>query len=121
MCTTYTAQFTVAYPKIKELGAELLLVFPGPASEAEEFVSACNEICAQSQAEKLPFPVCLDADLKLVNKFNLKEDKSRPATMIFDASGKMRFGFIGQNPHERPNVDRVLRELKNLSDVSMPR
>ena len=112
MCTTYTAQITVAHKRFEDAGCQVLLVFPGQARQVDEFIDACREI-AESD-EDLPFPVLLDPDLKAVQAFNIRADLSLPATYIFDREGIMRWGFVGEKPHERPSVDVLLREVKKL-------
>ena len=112
MCTTYTAQITVAHRQFEEAGCQVLLVFPGQARQVDDFIDACREI-AESD-EELPFPVLLDPDLKAVQAFNIRADLSLPATYIFDREGIMRWGFVGEKPHERPSVEVLLREVKKL-------
>lgn len=112
MCTTYTAQVTLEYQKFVDAGAQVLLVFPGQTTEVDDFVDACQEIAETEEA--IPFPILLDPDLAAVKAFNIRADLSLPATYIFDGDGVMRWGFVGEKPHERPSVDVLLREVKKL-------
>lgn len=114
MCVAYTAQLTLAYDEIKKRGAEMMIVFPGPKEKMDQFVKACLE-AAEEDAGALPFPVCLDADLALVSRFNLQADLSRPATIVFDAQGEDAFCHIGTDPSERPKTDAILKTLDGLS------
>ena len=113
MCVAYTAQLTLAYPEIQKRGGQLMIVFPGPAEKRDQFVKACCE-AADEEPGALPFPVCLDADLAVVNRFNLQADLSRPATIVFDAAGEDAFCHIGSDPSERPKVDAILKTLERL-------
>ena len=113
MCTTYTAQITVNHQKFVDLGAEVLVVFPGRAAQVDNFVAACKEIADSDNA--LPFPVLLDPDLKAVAAFNIRADMSLPATYIFDGKGVVRWGFVGEKPHERPSVECLLEEVAKLA------
>ncbi|MFT7617851.1 MAG: peroxiredoxin Q/BCP [Planctomycetota bacterium] len=112
MCTTYTAQITLEYQKFDDAGVKVLLVFPGQSTQVDDFVDACQEI-AQSD-EKIPFPVLLDPDLEAVKAFNIRADLSLPATYIFDGDGVMRWGFVGEKPHERPSVQVLLEQVQKL-------
>lgn len=112
MCTTYTAQITVAHQKFKDAGAEVLIVFPGEASQVDEFIDACQQIAETD--EVLPFPILIDPDLAAVKAFNIRADLSLPATYIFDKNGDIAWGFVGEQPHQRPSVAVLLEEVKKL-------
>lgn len=114
MCVCYTAQLANAYGDIKNRGGELLIVFPGPREKMSEFVASCAEAAQEEGLSSLPFQVCLDADLKLVERYNLKADMSRPATIVFDAAGDDTFCHIGADPSERPKIDCILKTLDRL-------
>lgn len=112
MCTTYTAQISASYPRIREAGAEVLLVFPGDEGKVDEFIAACRAIQEQEGPGALPFPVLLDPKLTAVERFNLRADLAKPATYVLDAQGDVRYAFVGKEPHERPSVDRILSEVQ---------
>lgn len=112
MCTAYTAQLTLAYDDFKAANTELLVVFPGSRSEVGDFVRAAKEIAEQDGP--LPYPVLLDPDLEAATRFNIRADLALPATYIFDGSGTMKWGYVGDQPHERPSVERLLKEIGAL-------
>ncbi len=112
MCTTYTAQISASYSKIKDAGGEVLLVFPGEESKVDEFIAACRAIQEEEGPGALPFPVLLDPKLTAVDRFHLRADLSRPATYVLDAVGDVRYAFVGKEPHERPSVERILSEVQ---------
>ena len=112
MCTSYTAQIAHRYSEIAAAGAEVLLVFPGDPGKVEEFVQAARDILEEEGAGALPFPVLLDVDLKAVHAFGIEGDLAKPSTYVIDRAGKVRFAFVGDQPHERPDVDTILAEVR---------
>ncbi|MCK6480644.1 MAG: peroxiredoxin family protein [Planctomycetaceae bacterium] len=114
LCTSYTAQIAHRYRDIAAAGGEVLLVFPGSPEKVGEFVKAARAILEESGPGALPFPVLLDVDLKRVDAFGIRGDLARPSTFIVDREGKVRYAFVGDQPHERPDLDTLLAELKRL-------
>ncbi len=117
-CTTYTAQIATRYEEFKAAGAEVLIVYPTKEDDTQRidvFVEACNEILEAEGADALPFPVLLDPGARVVKKYNLEWDLSRPASFVLDARGKIRYAYVGKTTDDRPSVDRVLREIQALS------
>ena len=90
----------------------MLLVFPGSPGKVQEFVDAAREILEQEGPGSLPFPVLLDVELRAVQAFGIQGDLSKPATYVIDRAGKVRFAFVGDQPHERPDVDTILAEVR---------
>lgn len=116
-CVTYTAQIAEAYPQLRAAGAEVLLIYPTEGESPEqvaEFVKACDEALAEVGKAALPFPVFLDPGLKVVRKYNLLGELSKPSTFVLDREGNVRYAYVGANPDERPAVDRILREVQAL-------
>lgn len=114
MCTSYTAQIAHRYPEIAAAGGEVLLVFPGSPERVGEFVAAAREILEQEGPGALPFPVLLDMNLKNVEAFGIQGDLARPSTYVIDRAGRVRFAYVGDLPHERPDVDSILAEIRRL-------
>jgi peroxiredoxin len=112
LCTSYTAQIAFRYKEIAAAGAEVLLVFPGSPEKVQEFIRAAREIAEQEGPGALPFPVLLDVDLKSVEAFGIKGELARPSTYVIDRKGTVRYAFVGEQSHERPDVDTILAELK---------
>ncbi len=114
MCTSYTAQIAHRYGEITAAGAEVLLVFPGSPDRVEEFVKAARATLEEQGPGALPFPVLLDVDLAKVDAFGIRGDLARPSTFIVDRAGSVRFAYVGEQPHERPDVETILAELLRL-------
>lgn len=112
LCSSYTAQIAYRYPEIAAAGAEVLLVFPGSPEKVQDFIRAAKEILDQEGAAALPFPILLDVSLKNVDAFGIRGDLSKPATYVIDRAGTIRYAFVGDQPHERPDVATILSEVK---------
>ena len=112
LCTSYTAQIAYRYPEIAAGGAEVLVVFPGSPEKVQDFVRAAREISEQEGPGSLPFPVLLDVELKGVDAFGIRGDLAKPSTYVIDREGKVRYAFVGDQAHERPDVDTILAELR---------
>ncbi len=114
LCTSYTAQVADRYPEIAAAGAEVLVVFPGSPDKVDDFLRAAREILEMEGEGALPFPVLLDVELRNVDLFGIRGDLSKPATYVIDREGSVRYAFVGEQPHERPDVDVILRELQRI-------
>lgn len=114
LCTSYTAQVAHRYPEIAAAGAEVLVVFPGSPENVDDFVRAAREIVDLEGEGALPFPVLLDVELRNVDLFGIRGDLSKPATYVIDREGKVRYAFVGELPHERPDVDVIIAELGRI-------
>jgi peroxiredoxin len=112
LCTSYTAQIAHRYADIAAAGAEVLLVFPGSPEKVGDFVKAAREVLELEGPGALPFPVLLDVEMKNVELFGIRGELARPSTYVIDRTGTVRFAFVGEQPHERPDVDTILRELR---------
>ena len=112
MCTSYTAQLAHRYAEFTAAGAEVLLVFPGSPEKVQDFVRCAREVLEQEGPGALPFPVLLDVSLKNVDAFGIRGDLARPATYVIDRAGTVRYAFVGEQSHERPDVAVVLAEVK---------
>lgn len=117
-CTTYTAQLATRYEELRAAGAEVVVVYPTREDDAErvqEFVAACDEILAEEGEDALPFTVLLDAGTKVVRRYNLEWELARPSTFVLDAEGRVRYAYVGRSTEDRPSVDRVLAEVRELN------
>ncbi len=112
LCTSYTAQIAYRYKDIAAAGAEVLVVFPGSPEKVADFIRAAREILEQEGPGALPFPVLLDVTLKNVKAFGIQGDLARPSTYVIDRDGTVLYSFVGDQPHERPDVQTILTVLR---------
>lgn len=116
-CTTYSAQMASRYEDFKKLGAEVVLVYPtleGEESKVKEFMDSVKALLAEQGEDALGVPVALDAGAKIVKKFEISGDVSKPSTFILDRQGLVRYAYVGANKEDRPSIDSLLEELKQL-------
>jgi peroxiredoxin len=112
LCSSYTAQIAHRYGEIRDAGGEVLVVFPGAKDKVEEFVRAARAILEEEGPGALPFPVLLDRDLAAVTSFGIVGDLAKPSTYVIDRAGSVRYAFVGSQPHERPDLDTILAEVR---------
>ena len=80
------------------------------------------EVAREAAREaSLPYPVLSDADLAAIDRFGLGHlDEpagrrvARPAAFILDRRGTVRFGHVGEHPHDRPAIGAILLALESL-------
>ena len=118
-CTTYTAQLATRYEEFVAAGANLIVIYPTraeDAAEVETFKQLVAEVLAEEGEEAIPFPVYLDRGLRVVGRYNLSGDVSKPSTLVLDREGAIRYLYVGRNTADRPDLDRVLAEARQASE-----
>lgn len=110
-CTKQVADFIAKRKELEQAGAQLLLVYPGPAenlkAHADEFRSARD----------LPksFHFVIDPDYVFTNQYHLRWDAkgetAYPSTFVIDKQGTVRFAHTSHTHADRTTPDQVLKEL----------
>jgi peroxiredoxin len=66
----------------------------------------------------LPFPILTDTKLDIIHKYGLFHENepkgrliARPATFVLDASGVIRYRYVGENASDRPSASTILDQL----------
>ena len=118
LCSSYTAQLAHRYADFRAAGGEVLVVFPGAKDKVADFVRASREILEQDGPGALPFPVLLDTDLAHPNAFGIQGDLAKPSTYVIDRAGTTRYAFVGDQPHERPDVETLLAEVRRAEGAA---
>ena len=116
-CSTYTAQIATRYDDITACGAEVLIVYPTREQDQaviDDFIHQCNLLLEEEGTGELPFPIFLDPGLAATTRFNLLGDLTKPSTFILDAQGVLHYGYVGERPSDRPDVDRIVQEVRAL-------
>jgi peroxiredoxin len=117
-CTSQTSRLIANYPQLKDRNAEVVVVFP---IDKPEQAAARGKLMAKAQsqqtppAERIPFPVWLDSELKMVTHLGIRADLSKPATYILDTAGQVRFAYVGNSMTDRPSVKAILNKLDELA------
>lgn len=100
-----------AYGAIRDRGGEVVAVSSEP-------VATANAAAAEAG---LPFPVLSDRSLAVIDRYGLRhvdEPKgrriSRPATIVLDRAGRVRYAHVGEHPRDRPTIGAILLALESL-------
>lgn len=116
-CTAQTSRLISNYPKFVERDAEVLVVYPGPQEHLQEFLSAVRY---DAHADKFPFAMLFDNDLKAVDQLGIRWQLARPSTFIIDKQGNLCFAYVGKDIADRPSIDAMLSQLDKLSTTTSP-
>ncbi|MEM6656297.1 MAG: redoxin domain-containing protein [Planctomycetota bacterium] len=112
-CTAQTAQLAAKHDEFVELGAEVLIVYPGSREQLPDFLAAATGAEAADLAD-LRWPVLLDPDLSAVGLLDIAADLASPSTFIFNSRGDVAFAYVGASPSDRPSVGVLLDQLKQI-------
>ena len=116
-CATQTSRLLSNYSQFAKRDAEVVVVFPIETPEDSRrrrdfVVSVKNQL--DTPIEKIPFPIVLDVELKVVDRLGIRKDLSKPATYILDKQGQTRFAYVGESLADRPSVKALLAQLDLL-------
>ncbi|MGH7739074.1 MAG: peroxiredoxin family protein, partial [bacterium] len=102
------------FPKFTALHAALV----GISVDSVEASAAFN------REWQFPFPLLDDAQLRLIDAFGTRHPKghdgldiSRPAVVIVDSNGIVRFKYVGRNPIDRPTDDEILYSIQQIEKM----
>lgn len=117
-CATQTSRLLTNYSQFAKRDAEVVVVFPIETPEDSRrhrdfVVSVKNQL--DTPVEKIPFPIVLDVELKVVDQLGIRKDLSKPATYILDKQGQTRFAYVGESLADRPSVKALLEQLDLLN------
>lgn len=117
-CSTQTSRLLTNYAEFSKRDAEVVVVFPIETAEDSKrhrdfAVSVKNNL--DTPVEKIPFPIVLDMQLKVVDRLGIRKDLSKPATYILDKQGQTRFAYVGESLADRPSVKALLMQLDLLA------
>ena len=117
-CSTQTSRLLTSYPQFVKRGTEVVVVFPiatpDDSRRHRDFaVAVKNQL--DTPVEKIPFPIVLDVELKVVDQLGIRKDLSKPATYILDKEGQTRFAYVGESLADRPSVKALLEQLDLLN------
>jgi peroxiredoxin len=112
LCTAQVAQLVSRADKFKSAGANVLMVYPGPADKlkehAEQFVG--------DRGLPKNFRLLIDPDYEFTKAYGLRWDAPQetayPSTFVIDKKRKVRFAKVSKSHGDRASVDDVLKALK---------
>jgi peroxiredoxin len=109
-CAAQTAALCNRIADIRKAGAEVVVVYPGPAEAVPTFIQAVGNL----RKEPPPIPVALDVGLLLVRSLDIEDSLARPTSLVLDRSGKVRYAYVGKTIADRPSVDDLLHEVAKV-------
>jgi peroxiredoxin len=114
-CTRQTSDLADNINAFKELGCEVLVVYPGREEHINTFVRSVREHEKSDDPRfKLPFKVLLDVNLDAVRALNIVGDLAHPTTFVLDADGIVRYQYVGRSMSDRPSVKEVLEQVRKV-------
>ena len=111
-CMTQTSRLITNYDVFRRLEAEVLVVFPGSQQDAQKLI---NQSKGKAHAEKVPFPILLDTDFRVVDAFGIRGNLAKPATYLFDKQGELRFAYVGETAYDRPSIRALTTQLELIA------
>lgn len=121
-CTAQTAELVDRHDDIRDLGAQVLIVYPGDEASAPKFLAAAREAMSVEDREQAKIPLFLDVGKRMVERLGLPGVwVNRPATFIVDRDGVLRYRYIGRDMTDRPELAELLTVLEELQQEPPPR
>jgi peroxiredoxin len=111
-CQKQAHDFQVNAGKFAAVGAQLLLVYPGPSAELDK---RAKEFLAGSGGLPGNFNLVIDPDYKFTNQYGLRWDASEetayPSTFLINRKGVVFFRKVSHEHGDRTTAADVLEEL----------
>ncbi len=115
-CTKQVGEFLGKAKEFQELGAQVVMVYPGPADglkdHAKEFVTG------KTLPDNIHF--VLDPDMKMVGDYGLRwkapKETAYPSTFVIDTKQKVRLAVVSQSHDGRSKASDVLDAVKKIKN-----
>lgn len=118
ICDRQVNEFIGAKAAFAETKAQLVFVYPGPASELQAHAAEFRTM--KGREWPADYRLLLDPDYTLINAYGLrwaaKGETAYPSTFIVDAQGVVRFVKVSHNHGDRAKAADVLTALKKIDD-----
>ncbi|MBL8840990.1 MAG: redoxin domain-containing protein [Planctomycetes bacterium] len=95
---------------IAALGCQVVLVYPGPENGWEAFL----EKYQRAGDDAPPYPCLFDPELRLVRSLGIEGTQAIPSSLLLDASGVVRYAYVGTTVDDRPSAKRLVEEIRKL-------
>jgi peroxiredoxin Q/BCP len=111
ICSRQVRQFTERGKEFEAAGAEVLMIYPGPAHDLKQRAAEF------ARGRDLPknFHLLLDPDFEFTNAWRLRWNAPRetayPSSFVVNRDGKVRFAKISKSHGGRATVSEVLAAL----------
>jgi peroxiredoxin len=108
-CLAQTSSLMARQEEFTRRGAELLVVFPGPAERLGEFLAKATR---QTPGEpNRAFQLLLDTECRACIRLGIRDDLAKPSTYILDTQGNLVYAYVGETSTDRPSVKAILGQL----------
>jgi peroxiredoxin len=104
-CATQTAALANEIARFRDLGVEVMVIYPGPVESVPAFMDAVQSL----RKDPPPMPLALDVSLLLVRALGIEDDLARPTSIIIDKQGVVRYAYVGETIADRPTVNDLLQ------------
>jgi peroxiredoxin len=104
-CLAQAGSLTANRHEFDRRGAEVLVLFPGPADRVDEFTRAARLRAPGG------FRLLLDRDLRACDRLGIRADLAKPSTYVLDTRGRVTYAYVGETSTDRPSVKAVLAQL----------
>src|SRR3989304_234648 len=108
ICFRQMGDLTKHADELKQLGAQVVLVYPGPA---DELAQRAQEFLKGSQLPE-PFVMVIDPDYAFTNLYNLRWDEPRetayPSTFVLDPNRVVKYRKTSFSHGDRAKTDDVI-------------
>lgn len=116
-CSTQTKSLMKNKASFDLENTEIILVYPGPRESIAAFVQLTKDL-KDDGGEEIPFTICFDTDLSIVEALNIKKELASPTSILLDEEGIIRFAYTGETIYDRPSASVLLEEVRALSSSS---
>jgi thioredoxin-dependent peroxiredoxin len=112
LCTRQVGEFLKSADKIKDAGANVVLIYPGPKADLDKH----SKEFVKGKTFPSHFRFTTDPDYVFTNAYNLRWDAdgetAYPSTFVVDKDGKITLAKISMTHGDRSSVSEVLSALK---------
>ncbi|QGY44595.1 redoxin domain-containing protein [Maribellus comscasis] len=115
VCTRQVGALVEDDYKFQDLGATVLMIYPGPSEQLQEH--------AEEFSEDFRFPqnfiFTLDPDYSVINKYGLRwnapKETAYPSTFVINKSGEIVFAKVSQSHGGRAENEEIFAALEQLN------
>lgn len=115
ICTRQVGSLVAEDYKFNDMGASVLMIYPGPSEDLQEH--------AEEFSEEFRFPsnfyFTLDPDYSVINKYGLRWDAPKetayPSTFVINKDGKIVFAKVSSSHGGRAENEEIFEALTDLN------
>ncbi len=120
LCTRQVADLRASAEEFDKLGAQVVLVYPGPGP-IENLKKLANEFLGEKELPK-PFVMMVDPEYSFTNLYELRwnagAETSYPSTFVLDKNRVVRFRKISTTHGDRAATKDILAALSEMKQAT---